>query len=120
MSERSLGDDWADLERAAGAFVMKLPASTTAGIPDWLHVKPGLGIGLVEAKQTQGCEGFGLPAFALKQLSGAQRWILRTVARFGGRAQVLILDSDGYMLLDWADVPRRMSWRTFRRRMVRW
>ncbi len=107
MSERSKGDQWADKERADGAWVMKLPASVTAGIPDWLHVKPGQGISLVEAKTLNAVvEAQGVPAQAC---SGAQRFILSMVEQYGGRARMLILGKVSYAEVSWEQAHIHLS-----------
>ena len=115
MSERSLGDKWAARERARGAFVLKLPAFVTSGIPDWLHVVSGEGIGLVEAKLAQGPRA--LAAYNPVQLTGAQHFTLRMVGRHGGRAQVLVLAPEGFVVLDWQELDVPLSWRQWFDRM---
>lgn len=94
--ERKRGDDWADVLRGRGCWVVKLPGSSLAGVPDWLVVEPGLGIRLVEAK----VRNHGRNAFVPSQCTGAQRFFLRNVSAFGGDARVLILDVE-----HWAEIP---------------
>ena len=93
MSERSRGDKWADVMRAQGAWVQKLPALLT-GIPDWLMVKPGLGICLVEAKVIHP----GGSAFVPPQCTRAQRFWLEVVARYGGQSYILVLGPDSWLM----------------------
>jgi hypothetical protein len=75
--------------RARHAWVQKLPALLT-GIPDWLMVKPGLGICLVEAKKLQEAGS----AFVPSQCKRAQRFWLEVVARHGGQSYILVLGRD--------------------------
>lgn len=92
-SERTRGDKWAEFLERRGAWVQKLPASSLAGLPDWLVVSStGAGSRLVEAKvlQTRGA------AFVPSQCTGAQRFFLEAVARHGGQASILILGPDGF------------------------
>jgi hypothetical protein len=105
VSERSFGDKWAETERARGAFVQKIPAASVAGIPDWLHVASGEGIGVVEAKEMLE----GPSAFRISQLTEAQRWTLRTVERFGGRAEVVIVGPGRFVRLPYGELLRSVD-----------
>lgn len=93
-TERALGDLWAEARRARGDWVVKLPASSTAGIPDWL-LADGNGVVFVEAKRREG----GPTAFRPRQLTVAQRYFLEQVVLHGGRAGVVVLGSQGYVEL---------------------
>ena len=73
--------------------MVKLPASSLAGLPDWLLVEPGQGVCLVEAKLRRPMGA----AFVRSQLTRAQRFFLECVSRFGGIAYVLILDPSGFV-----------------------
>jgi hypothetical protein len=119
VSERSLGDKWAERERARGAYVLKLPASSTAGIPDWLHVVSGQGAGLVEAKLALHSRRDEV-VYRPEQLTRAQRFILRMVGKHGGRAQVLVLASGGYVVLDWREMEKPLGAAKFHARMEEW
>ena len=105
--ERARGDLWAARMVAQGGWVQKLPASVTAGIPDWLHARPG-GLRLVEAKTRAACAEEGTPWEAC---SGAQRFILSMVARYAGSdcARVLVLGEEGYQELSLQEA-RRPDW----------
>ena len=119
MTERSLADRWAEIQRnwpVRRYFVMKLPASSVAGIPDWLRVGPPYGAQLFEAK-------LALPdgewAFDPRQLSGAQRFTLGAIARrWKPAAQLLILDETGYLELPYTT--RRLPRVAFNRRKRRY
>lgn len=104
-AERDRGDRWA---AAQPGWVLKLPASVTAGIPDWLHARRPGGIRLVEAKTREACARQGTP---WKACSGAQRFILRMVARHAGAdcARVLVLGEVGYQELSLQQA-RRPDW----------
>lgn len=93
QTERGRGNLWAKGWRAAGAWVQKLPASSLAGLPDWLLVFPGRGICLVEAKLLRP-KGH---AFLPSQLSRAQRFFLSVVARHGGEAWVVVLGPESFL-----------------------
>jgi hypothetical protein len=92
-SERALGDRWAELLRGRGCWVCKLPASSLAGLPDWLVVEPHAGIRLVEAKLKRRSGAAFLPS----QLTRAQRFFLEVVSRFGGDSRVLILGPETWL-----------------------
>jgi hypothetical protein len=99
--------------------VLKLPASSTAGIPDWLHVVSGQGIGLVEAKlalHSRRDEVVYRPA----QLTAAQRFTLRMVHRAGGRAQVLVLAPEGFVVMEWPEAEQPLGLAHFLERMEAW
>lgn len=93
-SERILGNDWAEVMRDRGAWVQKLPASSLAGLPDWLMVHPDVGICLVEAKKLRNSGAAFLPS----QCSRAQRFFLEVVARYGGKSRVLVLGPDSWFM----------------------
>ncbi len=95
-SERKLGDQWAKLKRSQGAWVVKLPASSLAGLPDWFIVERRTGTRVVEAKLLQ-VKG---SAFVPSQCTRAQRFFLECVNRHGGRASILILGPG-----EWAEIP---------------
>jgi hypothetical protein len=109
VSEKSLGERWADTERAEGAFVFKVPAASIAGIPDYVHVASGFGIGLVEAKE--GFPDADAPGTALRlsQFTEVQRWTLTTLERFGGRAEAVILASGSYVRMAWGELLRSVN-----------
>ena len=91
-SERILGDDWAAVMRARGDWVVKLPSSSMAGLPDWLWVRgPSR---FVEAKKLQERGS----AFVPSQCTRAQRFFLEAVGRHGGRAYVLVLGPDTWFM----------------------
>ena len=94
MSERSRGDKWADVMRAEGAWVQKLPSSSLAGMPDWMLVWPPFGVCLVEAKKLQEKGS----AFVPSQCSTAQRFFLEVVARHGGHSFILVLGPDRWYM----------------------
>lgn len=110
-TERELGDSWKETREADGAWICKLPASTTAGIPDWLLM---LGtIQLWEAKRIQP----GAIAYSPKQLSGAQRFFMRMIARYAPEAGgVLLLGEDGFIEQPAKYALRPMATRTFHQR----
>ena len=86
-TERQLGDLWVQGYRNAGAWALKIPGSTTAGIPDWLILHGG--VQLWEAKRIQ---QKGRLAYSPKQLSAAQRFFQRMLKRYapkGGGVVVL-------------------------------
>jgi len=115
VSERSLGDRWAELRRARGAFVQKLPASSVAGIPDWLLVHRPFGAQLFEAKRALE----GAYAYVPEQLTAAQRFVLGQIARrWKPAAQLLILDETGYLEMNYTT--RRLARTTFNRRKRRY
>lgn len=117
-SERELGDRWAATCRAwpSSPFVMKLPASSTAGIPDWLRVGAPYGAQLIEAKVAL---AEGDYAFDPEQLSGAQRFTLSAIARrWKPAAQLLILDEDGWHEMNYTT--RRLPRAVFNRRKRRY
>lgn len=92
-TERELGDKWAEHRERAGAWIVKIPASLTAGFPDWmvLHGK----VELWEAKRLQ--RG-GQIAFSPSQLSGAQRFFLKMIALYAPEAGgVLLLGEEGFV-----------------------
>lgn len=99
MSERSLGDKWAAKLRAQGSWVLKLPASSTSGIPDWLVAGTG-GVRLVEAK----VRAQGRTAYRPSMVRLSQRFILGAIARHAGSsyASVLVLSEQGYVELAWS------------------
>jgi hypothetical protein len=78
-----------------GNWVCKLPASSLAGLPDWLLVCRPHGICLVEAKKLQPKGA----AFVPSQLTKAQRFFLEVVARHGGMAFVLILGPGHWLMV---------------------
>ena len=94
MSERSRGDQWADVMRARGGWVQKLPCSSLAGLPDWLLVMPPWGISLVEAKKLQEKGAACVPS----QFTRAQRFFLEVVARHGGHSFILVLGPDRWYM----------------------
>ncbi len=114
-AERERGDKWAARMVRHGGWVMKLPASVTAGIPDWLHAWPGGGLRLVEAKTRYACAEAGTP---WKACSGAQRYILRQVEQHAGSeyAAVLVLGEKGYQELTLAEAKQRDWGKRFIRR----
>lgn len=85
---------------------MKLPASTTAGIPDWLHASEDDGARLVEAKTREACERAGTPWAAC---SKAQQFVLRMLDHHAGSyaAVVLVLGEEGYVELTVQEAQRR-------------
>ena len=109
MSERSRGDQWAEVMRARGAWVQKLPA-LIPGIHDWLMVRPGLGICLVEAKKLQEKGS----AFVPSQCTRAQRFWLEVVARYGGRSYILVLGPDKWVMLPVQGKVKRISRQVFK------
>lgn len=114
-AERERGDKWASRMVRHGGWVLKLPASVTAGVPDWLHAWPGGGLRLLEAKTVEACVRAGTP---WKACSGAQQYILRMVAEHGGDhcAAVLVVDEEGYLELTLAGA-QELSWeKRFNRR----
>lgn len=94
MSERSLGNLWADTKLEQGGWVCKVPASVTAGLPDWLLLNGWLS--MWEAKLI----GTGKVAFDPKAegvLRSGQRFFLRMLARYSPMSGgVLLLAEDGY------------------------
>lgn len=95
-TERGRGNLWAELMRAAGWWVQKLPCSALSGLPDWLAVCRHYGITLVEAKKLQPKGA----AFVPSQCTRAQRFFLEVVARYGGRTFVLILGPETWMMVE--------------------
>lgn len=94
-TERQLGDLWIQGYRNAGAWALKIPASSTAGIPDWLILHGGLE--LWEAKRTWGS---GPLAYHPKQLSAAQRFFQRMLKRYAPRGGgVVVLGETGFVEL---------------------
>jgi hypothetical protein len=111
-SERELGDKWQETREADGAWICKLPASTTAGIPDWLLMLGN--IQLWEAKKIKP----GKIAYDPKQLSGAQRFFMRMIARYApGCGGVLLLAEHGYVELPAGKAMRVLARKTFTQRM---
>jgi len=95
MSERSLGDRWVETRTAEGAWVCKLPASTTSGIPDWLVLHGGAE--LWEAKLALEA---GEWAYTPNQLRASQRFFQRMLARYApDTGGVLLLSVGGWMQL---------------------
>lgn len=118
-AERERGDKWAARMVRHGGWVLKLPASVTAGIPDWLHAWPGGGLRLLEAKTLEACQRADTP---WKACSGAQQYILRMVEQHAGShcAAVLVVGEKGYqeLTLEEADT---VDWeKRFRRRQRRY
>jgi hypothetical protein len=107
-SEKALGTKWAEFQRGMGNWVVKLPASSLAGLPDWLLVDP-LGISLVEAKLLQPRGN----AFVPSQLTRAQRFFLEVVARHGGRSYVLVLGPESWFMMPVRDHVTALSRRIF-------
>ncbi len=108
MTERELGDRWVATREQDGAWIFKLPASHTAGIPDWCLM---LGIvQLWEAKRIRP----GKVAYCPHQLTAAQRFFIRMVARYaptcGG---VLLLGEDGFMEVEAPKALRPVAAATF-------
>jgi hypothetical protein len=95
-SERALGNRWAKQLRDAGWWVQKLPSSALSGLPDWLAVSKHYGITLVEAKKLQPKGA----AFVPSQLTRAQRFFLEVVSKYGGRAFMVILGPDAWMMVE--------------------
>jgi hypothetical protein len=89
--------------------VQKLPASSLAGLPDWLVVDEVRGIQLVEAKRM--LEG-GHTGYRPSQLTRAQRFFLNAVAQHGGDASVVVLGEEGYAEMPWryAVKPQTRRW----------
>ena len=118
-TERELGDRWAATIRAwpSQPFVMKLPASSTAGIPDWLVVGAPYGAQLFEAKLALPTGEWAFDPH--HQLTGAQRFILSAIARkWKPAAQLLILDETGYVEMNYTT--RRLPRTVFNRRKRRY
>ncbi len=107
--ERELGDRWAEKLRSLGAWVVKLPGSSLAGLPDWLVVQRPFGIRLVEAKVSQ---TVGAP-FVPSQCTRAQRFFLEAIARHGGLASVLILGPESFYECRVYDTVRAVQWPEF-------
>ena len=93
-TERALGNCWAKLMSNVGHWVQKLPASSLAGLPDWILVTAEVGIVLVEAKLLQSRGN----AFVPSQCTKAQRFFLEAVSRHGGEAYVLVLGPESWYL----------------------
>lgn len=110
-TERELGDRWMATREADGAWICKLPASATAGIPDWLLMLGN--IQLWEAKRIRS----GKTAYCPKQLSGAQRFFMRMIARYAPECGgVLLLAEDGYFEIPAKRALRVLAAKTFHRR----
>ena len=107
-SERALGDRWATFQHGLGNWVCKLPASSLAGLPDWLMVDC-FGVSLVEAKKIQPKGA----AFVPSQCTRAQRFFLEAVGRHGGRAYVLVLGPERWFMLPVFDHVTALSRVTF-------
>lgn len=111
-SERSLGDEWAEVLRASGCWVQKLPATSMAGLPDWLVGRLGAVGGVkarfVEAKTLAAVLGAKgkTPRAAC---STAQQFFLDRWVQSGGRGSVLVLDESGWIEIDWRDAHRRLT-----------
>lgn len=99
MTETELGQKWARRMRSIGYWVQKLPSSAMAGLPDWI-MGDGEQVFFVEAKKRLGRR----MAFKPSQLTRAQRFFLDNVVRQGGAAMVLVLDEDGFWMLDYLDI----------------
>ena len=114
-AERDRGDKWAARMVRHGGWVMKLPASVTAGIPDWLHAWPGGGLRLVEVKTLEACIRAGIPWEAC---SKAQQYVLRMVEQHAGSqcAAVLVVGEEGYQELTLAEANVEGWMKRFRRR----
>lgn len=110
MSEKSLGELWAEEMRGEGSWVEKVPAILT-GFPDWLMVRRPEGICMIEAKLLQE----GGSAFMPSQCSRAQRFWLGVVARHGGAAFVLVLGPDAWYMERVKNKVKRISRRVFER-----
>ena len=111
-TERALGDRWVEVREGLGAWIVKVPASTTAGFPDWLVLN--VGIELWEAKRI----GTGKTAYDPKQLSGAQRFFVRMMARYLSPdypSGVLLLGEDGFLEIRSKRALRPMSAKAFHR-----
>ena len=84
--------------RASGCWVQKLPASSMAGLPDWLvgRIKVDVhqnGPRFVEAKAALK----GATVYRPGQLTTAQRFFLDRWEESGGWASVLVLAEDGWV-----------------------
>ena len=105
--ERERGDRWADKLQARGWWVQKLPASSMAGLPDWLVGKPSeAGTRWVEAKTLEAVlDAKGRRP--TRACTGAQRFFLDRVSRAGDHASLLVQGPLTYLELAWAsaDVP---------------
>jgi hypothetical protein len=94
-TERQLGNLWAAKHHRLGNWTLKIPSSSTAGIPDWLLLIGG--IQLWEAKRILVGGRF---AYTPKQLSAAQRFFQRMLKCYAPHAGgVLVLGEHGYVEL---------------------
>jgi hypothetical protein len=111
-TERQLGDLWAETREADGAWIVKLPSSALAGLPDWCLMLGTLQ--LWEAKRIQE----GRVAYCPDQLSGAQRFFQRMIGRYAPECGgVLVLAEEGFVEIPARKALRPMSLSTFNRRM---
>lgn len=111
-SEKQLGEKWAELREASGDWIVKIPASSTAGFPDWMV----LGRGKIELWEAKRVQERGEIAFSPRQLSGAQRFFLKMLARYASECGgVLILDETGFVERAARLYDRPVTRRTFRR-----
>lgn len=116
-SERELGDLWAAQLERAGCWVQKLPASSMAGLPDWLVGRlGGEPPRFVEAKRI----GRGVVAFKPDQVTGAQRYFLNRWVQSGGKASLLLLGEEGWVEIAWPDADRQLSRRAFNEAKWSW
>ena len=116
-AERSRGDRWAEKLRASGCWVQKLPASSMAGLPDWIVGKIKVdvhqpGPRFVEAKTLEAVESAKgrIPANAC---TTAQRFFLDRWTRSGGYAGLLILAEDAWIEISYESAHRPMKRREF-------
>lgn len=95
--------------RGLGGYVNKLDATGNAGLPDWLLVTKK-GVALVEAKKVL---SKGRYAYSPKQLRAAQAFTLNAIDLHGGRAYVLVLSDEGYVLLPLKAAKRALTHEAF-------
>jgi hypothetical protein len=100
--ERVLGLRWKKNRERTGAYVLKMPASVTAGIPDWVLAHPNSGTVLLEAKCAQDPSRSPF-AFQISQLTAAQRLTARLLAGHGANVRLLILAEDGWCSIPWSE-----------------
>lgn len=110
-SERDLGDRWCETREADGGWIVKLPASALAGLPDWLLMH-----GVIQLWEAKRVQPSGRYAYTPDQLSGAQRFFIRMMSRYAPESGgVLLLGEEGFLEIPAKRAFRKLARSTFER-----